>query len=581
NPVPLKGAFNLPAGALTGNNTHQLTFSADGFEDYGLGWSAHTDGAPLTMLCVDYSSSEPSPGREPFSIELCAERCLFDDPVACTGLPTPPPSCSILPEVLVTKNFVGVDLAASGIPGHLDVTYQVTMTNLSSTALLDAFLDDDLVGFFGGAFMGLSSPPQIVAPPVPTGAALNPNFNGFTDINILGPSFIKAGASFTVQFTVEIDPMGNPELSSFLNQAVGGGTDGNQLNVSDLSNLASNPLVPGSPVVVLPAQDLTVIMNPNGSVPIPVEDWLDDNGGAVFSVPGCEPVLWTNDYDPADFSGCGPIAGSVTVTFTAVNACGMSFSTTATYTIVDDMPPMWLTIAHDNDLHLDCSDPDAPQIIQDWLEFISTTCISDVSIPLTVTNDFDGLEGPCVNGEGNEVVTFTATDACGNSADLQATIFFTDTTAPVFLVEPMNVHFDCVDGAQDAFDEWLANNGFAEATDFCLDFAWSTDPPNPTLDLSDPCNASTTVTFLATDECGNVDSRTATFSVGDTLPPTLTPLDSLFIGLNSGDTLIVDCDAIPTFDLSDVSASDNCDDSLETTIISALVPLDCETDGFL
>ncbi|RMF26673.1 MAG: hypothetical protein D6765_08620, partial [Bacteroidetes bacterium] len=32
---------------------------------------------------------------------------------------------------------------------------------------------------------------------------------------------------------------------------------------------------------------------------------------------------------------------------------------------------------------------------------------------------------------------------------------------------------------------------------------------------------------------------------------------------------------------SDVSASDNCDDSLETTIISALVPLDCETDGFL
>ena len=69
----------------------------------------------------------------------------------------------------------------------------------------------------------------------------------------------------------------------------------------------------------------------------------------------------------------------------------------------------------------------------------------------------------------------------------------------------------------------MASNGGATATDNC-GFVWS----NNFTALSDDCGAtgSATVTFRATDACGNFSESTATFTIEDTTNPTITPATS-------------------------------------------------------
>ena len=103
------------------------------------------------------------------------------------------------------------------------------------------------------------------------------------------------------------------------------------------------------------------------------------------------------------------------------------------------------------------------------------------------------------------MVTFTATDDCGNATTTAATFTIEDTTAPA-VADAMNATVEC-DGAGNASDleVWLANNGGASATDACSGVTWSNDFDA----LSDDCGATgaAMVTFTATDACGNCNNN--------------------------------------------------------------------------
>ncbi len=115
------------------------------------------------------------------------------------------------------------------------------------------------------------------------------------------------------------------------------------------------------------------------------------------------------------------------------------------------------------------------------------------------TNDFTSFDGNC----GFVVVTFKATDDCGNYSETTAT--FTISTVDIVVDCPGDLVLECGEDASIAFSDWLNSFSYSGgcgtlmATDlsgFVL--------PNP--------GESITITFEVTDECSQYVSCTATFT---------------------------------------------------------------------
>ncbi|HOY18426.1 MAG TPA: SdrD B-like domain-containing protein, partial [Haliscomenobacter sp.] len=87
------------------------------------------------------------------------------------------------------------------------------------------------------------------------------------------------------------------------------------------------------PVIGTPAANLACIEGCiNGTIPPQIQNWLAINGGAT-ATDACSSVTWTNNYNAVSAQAlCGP-GGTLTVIFTATDACGNSVQTTATICI--------------------------------------------------------------------------------------------------------------------------------------------------------------------------------------------------------------------------------------------------------
>ena len=122
--------------------------------------------------------------------------------------------------------------------------------------------------------------------------------------------------------------------------------------------------------------------------------------------------------------------------------------------------------------------------------------------------------------------TWTATDACGNSASMNQVITQEDMTAPVFDFAPADVTLDCTESY---------TLEMATATDACSGATVSyTDSE------SFPCEGSRVVerTFTATDGCGNSSEHIQTISYLDTTAPAFTVMPEDF-GLECSEALPV------------------------------------------
>jgi gliding motility-associated-like protein len=168
--------------------------------------------------------------------------------------------------------------------------------------------------------------------------------------------------------------------------------------------------------------------------------------------------------------------------------------------------------------------------IDEWNEFMTQFIDEDPEFEAEIELD-TVIEYGCGL---TKTVTITArvVGAPANSGTATATFTIVDTTPPVIDPEAKNKRVECDGyGNKEELNAWLENHGGAEATDECSGVTWT----NNFKGLSNRCGKTgdATVTFTATDDCGNSSSTTAKFIIRDFTPPVI---------LQTAENETVECD---------------------------------------
>ncbi|WP_296682684.1 gliding motility-associated C-terminal domain-containing protein [Flavobacterium sp.] len=229
-----------------------------------------------------------------------------------------------------------------------------------------------------------------------------------------------------------------------------------------------------------------------------IANWLANNGGAI-AFDNCSEIIWTNNFN----SIANDCSTAVTVVFTATDTCGNSASTSATFSVQDNTPPVV---------------PVAPTTI-------TVGCASDIPamIPLTARDNCSGN----ITVEGTNSIelgdcentytinrTWTFTDACNNISSTSQIIHVIDTTPPTIAPLPELSTIACPNTP--VFTQ-------AIATDEC--------GSNVNLTFKDvktegSCAGSYSITrnWTATDMCGNSTTASQTINVEDKVAPVIASL---------------------------------------------------------
>src|SRR4030095_8846871 len=251
---------------------------------------------------------------------------------------------------------------------------------------------------------------------------------------------------------------------------------------------------------------------------------------------GCgTPTISSSDATPTT-AGC--IVTQVR-TFTALDACGNTATVTRTVSWTSDLTPPTFTGTYTN-VTLGCN----PLPTDITAALGSATATDGCGTPTISSSDATPTTAGCIV---TQVRTFTALDACGNSATTSRTVSWTsDLTPPVFTGTYTNVTLGCNPLPTDI----TAALGSATATDGC---------GNPTISSSDAppttagCIVTQVRTFTALDGCGNTATVTRTVSwTSDLTAP-------VFTGTYTNVTL--GCNPLPTditAALGSATATDGC-----------------------
>ncbi|WP_299782488.1 gliding motility-associated C-terminal domain-containing protein [uncultured Formosa sp.] len=261
------------------------------------------------------------------------------------------------------------------------------------------------------------------------------------------------------------------------------------------------PIAPEAPA------DITVACLTD--LPTDLELEATDNCGAIITAVGVDNIVSSSD------GGCNQ---SVIRTWTFEDQCGNSSEISQNITVIDDVAPIFIDAPQD--IVYDCDGEQRIPTIDAWVQLNGYGLATDNCSGITWTNNYDSTIPMC-----NESVTveFTVTDACGNSISQSATYTVLDETGPVIETEPEALVMECNENSENVLNTWLTSNGGGLATDACsTDVTWSNDFNEDTFNLQS-CGEdnATTVTFTATDFCGNITTTTATITVIDVTAPTL------------------------------------------------------------
>lgn len=344
------------------------------------------------------------------------------------------------------------------------------------------------------------------------------------------------------------------------------------------------------PVITTEAQDGSTVCS-SGNAQQEFDNWIQSNGGAQ-ATDQCGFINW--ETIPANPTLANVCASGGMVTFVAVDDCGNTSNTSATFTITDNEAPVVNSEAID--LITPCSGTAPESLLASWLLTIGGASITDdcvASSDFIVAYIIDGntldstgvqnafansASSGCQNGVniggtsydnvlGFVEVTFMVQDGCGNSVETEAAFGVQDETGPTVTTPSQDVDMDCAVAStliEDLMD-WYDAGGNAVVTDDCANVSFITTPDWPTV-LDEFMNSSgpdctsagaVTVEFIAVDACGNEAApMSATFSASDDEDPiwTTLPNDLDFqCGSSATDALVDWLDNI-----AGGNAEDNC-----------------------
>ena len=229
----------------------------------------------------------------------------------------------------------------------------------------------------------------------------------------------------------------------------------------------------------------------------------------------------------------GVCNGSVTETWTATDSCGRVLaSVSRIITINDTNPPVIAALPATSTINCPASPVFAQALATD-------NC--DANINLTFVDVT--TNGTCA-GSYSITRTWTATDACNNTATATQTINVQDVTAPVIAALPATSTINCP--ATPAFAEATATDACGSA--FTLTFA------DVTTNGTCAGSYSITRTWTATDACNNTATATQTINVQDVTAPVIAALPA---------TSTINCPATPEF--ATATATDACGSAFTLT----------------
>jgi hypothetical protein len=250
--------------------------------------------------------------------------------------------------------------------------------------------------------------------------------------------------------------------------------------------------------------------------------------------------------------------GETEVTFSATDAAGNIGSASATVTVTDQTAPVITAPADGTIAATDASGTAATDAaVVAWIE--SAVATDNVDSNLTIIND-----APETLPLGATVVTFTVTDAAGNTSSVTATATVADTTAPEITAPGTLVVLGTEEGLSAENPEIVAMIAGVSATDNVDGAITSISNDAPT-DLF--LFGETTVTFSATDAAGNTGTAQTIVNVSlDVVDPELTVPDSISINVDMPSNVVaLDDDVIVDF-LAAATATDNKDGDLTANI---------------
>ncbi len=231
----------------------------------------------------------------------------------------------------------------------------------------------------------------------------------------------------------------------------------------------------------------------------PIECGTTPAFGTATAVDACDASVTVTFMDVIVPGLCAQ-ESSITRTWIATDDCGNTASCSSIILIQDNTPPI-----------ITCPIVTSPVECGSPLSFgspiVTDACDAEVDITFTEVT----IPGLCPQAS-TVTRTWIATDDCGNSATCSSTIQFQDNTAPIITCPVVISPIEC--GAAPSF-------GTATAIDACdaIVAVTFTDVSIPGL-----CGQelSITRTWIATDDCGNTSSCSATIFVQDNTPPVIT-----------------------------------------------------------
>ena len=240
--------------------------------------------------------------------------------------------------------------------------------------------------------------------------------------------------------------------------------------------------------------------------------WVSNNAGASATDVCAISLVFTNNAPATGPVGCG----TQVVTFTVTDECSNASSRSATYRVVDTTPPAITTPAQARSVECNTSTNTAD--VQSWLSANGDAVASDVCYTnLSWTNNFTTLSRPDACNQFADV-TFRVTDPCGQFSTTSARFTIVDTTPPVITTQASAALFECDPTRnQSEINTYLQSRGGATATDSCSTVTWSNN-----FDSSpEECLGPVSITFTASDSCGNTVASIGSIEIDDTVAPSL------------------------------------------------------------